>query len=90
MEFCGCSSRTGFLTFQALSSQAVAVPGVVVTLGQEPALGLVGPHATGYGSSLSRSPCRIPALQLINIPAPRRGVWGKEQPTRAETRKESV
>lgn len=52
MEFCGCCSRT---LFQPLCSQAVALPGIVVIQGQDPALGLVDSHATGHESSLSRS-----------------------------------
>lgn len=89
MELCGCCSRTGFLTFQALSLQAAALPGVVVIQGQDPAPGLVEPHVTGHQCSLSRT-LQVPALQHIDVPAPLGGGWGKEQPTRSEHRKESV
>lgn len=40
--------KPSLVSFQPLSPQAVALPGVVVIQGQDPALGLVGPHATGH------------------------------------------
>ncbi|RMB96519.1 hypothetical protein DUI87_27007 [Hirundo rustica rustica] len=79
----GSRSAAGTSTprsFPATLSQPVALTGIVVTQGQDPALGLVEPHTIGLSPWIQpgQIPLQsLPALQQTNTPAKRIGPnWG--------------